>query len=247
MGDTAVIALQDITKAYQVGGESLPILKGIQFVVHLGEMVAIMGPSGSGKSTLMNILGCLDRPTSGQYLLSGRSVGSLGDDDLADVRNRTMGFVFQNYNLLPRLTALQNVELPLIYRGMPGRQRRQLAQEALAAVGLSDRLHHLPTQMSGGQQQRVSVARALVGAPRVLLADEPTGNLDSQSGRGVMALLQHLNDEGMTIVVVTHDDHIAHYCRRMVRVADGQVVADETVTERLDAAAESGAREAASA
>lgn len=224
-----VIELCAITKTYRMGSVTVSALAGVDLVVTAGEMVAIMGPSGSGKSTLMNVLGCLDRPTSGEFRLAGRSVARLGDDQLADVRNRFIGFVFQNYNLLPRLTALQNVELPLIYRGESTGRRRQGALAALAAVGLDQRVHHLPTQLSGGQQQRVAVARALAGRPQVLLADEPTGNLDSRSGQEVMGIIQGLNAGGMTVVMVTHDEHIARHCRRIVRVFDGRVLADETV------------------
>ena len=233
-----VIDLRGITKSYRMGSVTVAALGGVDLQIHPGEMVAVMGPSGSGKSTLMNVLGCLDRPTAGEYRLAGRSVGRLGDDELAEVRNRFIGFVFQSYNLLPRLTALQNVELPLIYRGESTRRRRQEALAALAAVGLEGRVHHLPAQLSGGQQQRVAVARALAGRPEVLLADEPTGNLDSRSGQEVMALIQRLNDHGMTVAMVTHDEHIALHCRRIVRVFDGRVLADEPVpaAERLLAA-----------
>jgi len=232
----SVVELRGVTKTYRLGGVTVQALAGVDLSVHAGEMVALMGQSGSGKSTLMHILGCLDRPTAGEYRLGGRPVARLGDDDLAGVRGRTIGFVFQSYNLLPRLTALQNVELPLIYRDEPARRRRAAALQALQAVGLEDRLHHLPTQLSGGQQQRVAVARALAGQPQLLLADEPTGNLDSRSGRGVMALFQELNDRGMTVVLVTHDEGIARHCRRLVRVLDGRIIADGPVAERLHAA-----------
>ena len=233
-----VIELQGIGKVYQLGAVPLRVLDGVQLEVRSGEMVAIMGPSGSGKSTLMNLLGCLDRPTEGTYRLGGRDVARLGDDQLATVRNRMIGFVFQNYGLLPRLSALQNVELPLIYRGDGARRRRDAAMAALDRVGLAERFHHRPSQLSGGQQQRVAVARALAGHPEVLLADEPTGNLDTRSGRDVMALLQELNAEGVTIVLVTHDPRIARYCARVVRVLDGRVQGDEAVTDRLIASAE---------
>jgi putative ABC transport system ATP-binding protein len=228
-----VVELRGITKTYRLGGATVHALAGVDLRVDPGEMVAVMGQSGSGKSTLMNVLGCLDRPTAGEYLLAGRAVARLRDDELAEVRNRTIGFVFQSFNLLPRLTALQNVELPLIYRDEPARQRREASREALEAVGLAGRLHHLPAQLSGGQQQRVAVARALAARPRLLLADEPTGNLDSRSGREVMALFQDLNDRGMTLILVTHDAGIGHHCRRIVSVLDGRVVGDEPVGGRL--------------
>ncbi len=231
----SVIVLRDIGKTYRMGPVAVPALLSVDLVVDPGEMVAIMGPSGSGKSTLMNLLGCLDRPTTGEYILAGRPVARLNDDDLAGVRNRLIGFIFQNYNLLPRLTALQNVELPLVYRGEAARRRHEGAMSALAAVGLADRVHHLPAQLSGGQQQRVAIARALAGRPQVLLADEPTGNLDSRSGREVMALIQQLNEQGVTVVMVTHDERIALHCKRIVRVFDGRILSDEAVAERLRA------------
>ena len=224
-----VIALRAIAKTYRTGYVTVTALASVDLDVEPGDMVAIMGPSGSGKSTLMNLLGCLDRPTAGEYRLAGRPVARLSDDQLADVRNRFIGFVFQNYNLLPRLNALQNVELPLIYRGDAAKRRRQAALESLAAVGLAERVHHLPAQLSGGQQQRVAVARALAGRPQVLLADEPTGNLDSRSGQEVMAIIQGLNDGGMTVVMVTHDERIAHHCRRIVRLLDGSVLENQVL------------------
>ncbi len=233
MAQKPVIELRGIQKIYHLGNQEVAALSGVDLTIRDGEMVAIMGPSGSGKSTLMNILGCLDRPTAGEYLLSGRPVARLSDDELAGVRNRRIGFVFQSYNLLPRLTAVENVELPLVYRGMSTRQRRAAAESALDAVGLASRLHHRPSQLSGGQQQRVAVARALAEKPDVLLGDEPTGNLDSRSGREVMALMQRLNAEGMTVILVTHDPAIARHCRRVVRVLDGRIVADEPVEDRL--------------
>jgi ABC-type lipoprotein export system ATPase subunit len=228
-----VIELRGIGKVYRLGAVPLRVLQGVDLDVARGEMVAIMGPSGSGKSTLMNILGCLDRPSEGEYRLGGRDVARLGDDQLAEVRNRMVGFVFQNYGLLPRLTALQNVELPLIYRGLGARRRREGAAAALERVGLGGRFDHRPSQLSGGQQQRVAVARALVGRPEILLADEPTGNLDSRSGREVMGLLQQLNAEGMTVVLVTHDPGIGRHCARIVHVLDGRVVGDEPVADRV--------------
>ncbi len=234
----AVVSLRGITKVYAAAAIEVRALDGIDLRVTGGEMVAIMGPSGSGKSTLMNILGCLDRPSGGVYELAGRDVARLSDDALAEVRNRFVGFIFQNYNLLPRMTALENVELPLIYRGAGGRTRREAAQSALTAVGLADRVHHQPVELSGGQQQRVAIARALVTQPQVLLADEPTGNLDSHSGTEIMALVQHLNDTGITVIMVTHDERIARHCRRIVRLSDGRVVGDEAVETPLRAEAE---------
>lgn len=231
-----VVAMKNISKQYRMGQVVVAALVDVTLAIHPGEMVAIMGPSGSGKTTLMNLMGCLDRPTGGEYRLAGRPVARLADDELADERNRTIGFVFQNYSLLPRLTALQNVELPLVYRGQSGRQRRAAAREALSQVGLEGRMHHLPAQLSGGQQQRCAIARALAGRPLLLLADEPTGNLDSHSGRDVMAIIQGLNDGGMTVVMVTHDAHVARHCRRIVSVLDGRIQSDEPVAEPLRAA-----------
>ncbi len=239
-----LVVLDGVAKEYRMGTVLVRALAGVDLRIDAGELVAIVGPSGSGKSTLMNILGCLDRPTSGRYILAGRPVAGLGDDELAEFRNRTAGFVFQNYSLLPRLTALENVELPLVYRGEPTARRRRAALDALAAVGLSDRVHHLPTQLSGGQQQRVSVARALVARPQVLLADEPTGNLDSRVGAEVMRLIQDLNAGGMTVIVVTHDHGVARQCRRSVRVSDGRIVADERIEPPVPAAVGAGSGEA---
>jgi putative ABC transport system ATP-binding protein len=222
-----LIELTGVSRVYRSGEHELYALRDVSLRVEPGEMAAIMGPSGSGKSTLMNVLGCLDRPTRGRYRLAGRDVADLSDDELAEVRNRFIGFVFQNYGLLPRLTAMENVELPLVYRGVPARLRRAAAREALERVGLGDRLHHLPGQLSGGQQQRVALARALVGRPRLLLADEPTGNLDSRSGEEVMALVQELNRDGMTVVLVTHDAEVAHHCWRIIHIRDGLVEREE--------------------
>lgn len=230
-----MIALTGLRKVYGHGATRVEALAGVDLRIDQGEMAAIMGPSGSGKSTLMNLLGCLDRPTAGAYLLAGRSVGSLGDDEQTAVRSRQIGFVFQSYNLLSRLTALQNVEAPLIYHGLPGRERRRRALAALGRVGLAERTHHLPNQLSGGQQQRVAIARALVIEPAVLLGDEPTGNLDTRTGAEVLALFQDLNRAGMTLVLVTHDEHVAAHCRRVIRLQDGLICADTAVPAPLDA------------
>lgn len=225
-----VIELQDITKIYQMGDVQVQALRGVSLQICQGEMVAIMGPSGSGKSTLMNIIGCLDQPTSGTYRLVGEDVSRMKDDALASVRSRRLGFVFQSFNLLARTDALQNVELPLIYAG--ARDRRNRAKAALAAVGLAERMYHRPNELSGGQQQRVAIARALVNSPSIILADEPTGNLDSRAGAEVMGLFQKLNVEsGITIVLVTHEPDIAEHTRRIVHMFDGEIVSDETVTE----------------
>ncbi len=217
-----VIDARSLRKVYQMGEIQVNALAGVSITVRRGEMVSIMGPSGSGKSTLMNILGCLDRPTSGEYYLDGELASDLNDDQLASIRNRKVGFVFQSFNLLPRATALANVELPLRYAGMTsGRQER--ARQALVAVGLEDRIHHRPTELSGGQQQRVAIARALVNQPAILMADEPTGNLDSKSGKEIMELLLNLNQQGTTVIIVTHDPSVAAQTQRVIRLRDGQV------------------------
>ena len=224
----ATIELNDVTKIYRMGNIEVGALRDVSVSIEAGEMVAIMGASGSGKSTMMNILGCLDVPTSGEYLLEGENVGQLGDDRLAEIRNRKIGFVFQTYNLLPRLTALANVELPLLYGN--GHNRRRRAMTALSRVGLADRVSHRPTELSGGQQQRVGIARALVKEPSIVLADEPTGNLDSQSTEEVMAILQDLNQrEGLTVIIVTHEPDIAAATRRVITMLDGRVVDDRGV------------------
>jgi len=223
-----VIQLEDITKIYQMGKIQVHALRGISLQVFPGEFVSIMGPSGSGKSTLMNIMGALDVPTSGRYLLEGEDVGRMDDDQLAEIRNKKIGFVFQNFNLLPRTTALANVELPLIYGGV--KNRRERALEALKMVGLADRVHHRPNELSGGQQQRVAIARALVNNPSIILADEPTGNLDSRSGAEIMRIFQQLNEEqGITVIFVTHEPDIAQHTRRILRLRDGLIISDEPV------------------
>jgi putative ABC transport system ATP-binding protein len=218
-----LIDIRDITKIYQMGEQQVPALAGVSLGVERGEYVAIMGPSGSGKSTLMNLIGCLDTPTSGSYVLNGKEVARMTDDELAAIRNQEIGFVFQTFNLLPRTSAIQQVELPLVYGGTSKKERRERAIRALKAVGLGDRMNHTPNEMSGGQRQRVAVARALINDPSILLADEPTGNLDSQTGAEIMALFDELNSKGNTIVLVTHEEDIAARARRIVRLKDGKI------------------------
>ncbi|HUI05555.1 MAG TPA: ABC transporter ATP-binding protein [Verrucomicrobiae bacterium] len=223
----ALIHLQNISRRYQMGAETVHALRDVSLEIERGEYVAIMGPSGSGKSTLMNLVGCLDTPTSGRYELNGVNVGELDDNQLAEIRNREIGFVFQTFNLLPRSNALRNVELPLVYAGAPAEERRKIALEAIGQVGLANRTQHRPNELSGGERQRVAVARALVNRPAILLADEPTGNLDSKTGAEIMALFDELSQKGNTIIVVTHEEDIARHARRIVRIRDGLIAGDE--------------------
>jgi putative ABC transport system ATP-binding protein len=226
-----VIRIEDLYKSYQTSAGAFPALKAVTLDIAAGEFVAIMGPSGSGKSTFMNILGCLDKPSAGRYLLDGGDIENMGKDELALLRNRTIGFVFQGYNLLQRMSLLDNVALPLIYCGEEHRERDQRAQELLAKVGLADKAASLPSQISGGQQQRVAIARALINRPRLILADEPTGNLDSHTSEEIMKLFEELNREGITIVLVTHEEDIAHHAKRQVRFLDGRIVSDHATPQ----------------
>ncbi|HEY0791462.1 MAG TPA: ABC transporter ATP-binding protein [Chthoniobacterales bacterium] len=223
---SVVIRIQGITKEYRMGHAVIQALKGVDLLIQRNEYLAIMGPSGSGKSTLMNMLGCLDTPTEGLYEFNGKDVASMEDDELADIRNREIGFVFQTFNLLPRSTSLENVALPLVYAGVPAAERERRAADALMSVGLLDRLRHRPNELSGGQRQRVAIARALVNQPSLILADEPTGNLDSRTGREIMALFEQLYERGNTIVVVTHEEEVALHARRIVRLRDGEIESD---------------------
>ena len=221
-----VIEIEGVTKLYKMGEETVHALRGVSLNVRRNEYLAVMGPSGSGKSTLMNMLGCLDTPTSGRYFFSGKNVSTMTDDELADIRNREIGFVFQTFNLLPRSTALANVELPLVYAGLGTANRRERASHTLANVGLGDRMSHKPNELSGGQRQRVAIARALVNNPSIILADEPTGNLDSRTGEEIMQLFEDLYAQGNTIIVVTHEEDIARHARRIVRLRDGLIESD---------------------
>ena len=227
--DRALIEVNDLKKQYMMGSEEVWALDGVTLSIEEGDYVAVMGPSGSGKSTLMNMLGCLDTPTSGTYYLRGEDVSTFSDNELAEIRNHEIGFVFQTFNLLPRVNCLRNAELPLIYAGMSKRERRERAAEALRNVGLGDRLDHRPNELSGGQRQRVATARALVNHPSLLLADEPTGNLDTETGDEIMKLLEALHRQGNTILLVTHEEHIAHHARRVIHLRDGKLELEETV------------------
>jgi putative ABC transport system ATP-binding protein len=226
-GDGALIRADDLWRTYQMGAEEIHALRGVSFTILPGEYVAVMGPSGSGKSTLMNLIGCLDTPTRGTYVLRGKVVSEMNDDELAAIRNREIGFVFQTFNLLPRATALHNVELPLVYAGMPREERLEKARRALEMVDLGDRVQHKPNELSGGQRQRVAIARALVMGPSILLADEPTGNLDTATGEEIMRLFERLHEQGHTIILVTHEKDIADHARRTIHIRDGKIESDE--------------------
>jgi putative ABC transport system ATP-binding protein len=227
-----VIKTEELTKIYEMGAEKVHALCGVDVEIRKGEYVAIMGPSGSGKSTLMNLIGCLDSPSSGRYWLAGRLVSDLDDDELAYIRNKEIGFVFQTFNLLPRATALHNVELPLIYNGTPAEERVERAKKALERVDLSDRMHHKPNELSGGQRQRVAIARALVNSPSIVLADEPTGNLDSKTGDEIMGLFENLYRQGNTIILVTHEHDIAQHAHRSIHIRDGRIASDQAVLKK---------------
>jgi len=230
-----IIQLEDIRKSYFMGKQAISVLKGITLDILRNDYVALMGPSGSGKSTLMNILGCLDSPTEGQYILNGQDVSKMEDDDLASVRNKEIGFVFQQFNLLPRLTALENVALPLVYAGIGKKLRNEMAMEVVKKVGLEDRSHHRPNELSGGQCQRVAIARALVNTPSLILADEPTGNLDTKTSIEIMEIFQKIHDSGNTVVLVTHEEDIAHHAKRVIRLRDGVIETDK-IREEVQAA-----------
>ena len=229
----ALIQTDDLWKTYEMGSEKIHALHGVSFEIQRSEYVAIMGPSGSGKSTLMNLIGCLDTPSKGLYRLNGKLVSDMDDDELAYIRNQEIGFVFQTFNLLPRASALQNVELPLIYAGVPASERREKAIRSLQQVELESRMHHKPSELSGGQRQRVAIARALVNNPSIILADEPTGNLDSKTGREIMSVFEKLHERGNTIVLVTHEPEIAQHAQRVIHLLDGMISSDEPVEQRI--------------
>jgi putative ABC transport system ATP-binding protein len=229
-----MIQLKDISKVYTLGAQEVEVLRNISLEIKPGEFLSLVGPSGSGKSTLMNILGCLDKPTHGSYFFEGVSVADLNDDQLAEIRNKKIGFVFQSFHLLPRINALQNVELPLIYAGVPRSKRKERAREVLTAVDLADRIHHKPNELSGGQRQRVAIARALVNNPQIILADEPTGNLDTKSGNEILQIFEKLNRQGVTLVIVTHDLSIAQRTHRIVALQDGEIIKDEARREERE-------------
>lgn len=228
---TEILSMQNICKSYYMGEEELEVLHNVNLTISSGEFLSLLGPSGSGKSTMMNIIGCLDQPTSGSYKLFGREVAGYNEREQASLRNREIGFVFQSFNLLPKLTALQNVELPLIYAGMEPKKRHELSKEALIRIGLENRMAHKPKELSGGQQQRVAIARSLVNNPKLILADEPTGNLDSHSSVEIMGIFQELNRQGITVVLVTHENDIANYTKRIVRFLDGKIVSDQRIEQ----------------
>ncbi|AWX54977.1 ABC transporter ATP-binding protein [Brevibacillus brevis] len=238
-----VIQIEELRKQYVIGDQEIYALRGVSLSIEEGDFVAIMGPSGSGKSSMMNVIGCLDKPTSGEFYLDGYPVSQAHDDELAVIRNQKIGFVFQNFNLLPRTTAVENVELPLLYGGTSARERRERAIRALTSVGLAERLNNKPNELSGGQQQRVSIARALVNDPVILLADEPTGALDTKTSEEIMGIFQKLNDAGKTVILVTHEPDIAEYAKRIIRFRDGQIIADEVVEDRRGVSMEGRADE----